>query len=200
MSHIDTLTRDGGSTLGLIAGAAFADLSSRPELPVFAKVLVADRGDIAIRVMRTLEELGIATVAVYSEADAAAPHVRRAGEAHCIVPAAAADSYLCGDRILETAGRCGADAVHPGCGPLAESADFARACTDAGIAFIGPPAGAIEATSSRTKARALMSAAGIPVLPGTAAPVHSLAEAADAARALGFPVALKPAGGGSTAS
>ena len=164
---------------------------------MFAKVLVADRGDIAVRVMRTLEELGIATVAVYSEADAAAPHVRRAGEAHCIGPAAPADSYLCAERILETAGRCGADAVHPGRGPLAESADFARACEDAGVAFIGPPAGAIEAAGSRTKARALMSAAGIPVLPGPAAPVHSLAEAADAARALGFPVALAPADGGS---
>ena len=163
----------------------------RATAPVFAKVLVADRGDIAVRVMRTLEELGIATVAVYSEADAAAPHVCRAAEAHCIGPATPADSYLRGERILETAVRCGADAVHPGCGPLAESADFARACEDAGIAYIGPPAGAIAAASSNATARALVSAAGIPVLPGPAAPVRSLAEAADAARALGFPVAWR---------
>ncbi len=197
MSHIDTLARAGLSTQGADPGAIFAYPPSRPAAPAFDKVLVADRGDIAVRVIRTLEELGIATVAVYSEADAAAPHVRRAGEARCIGPAPAADSYRCGERILETARRCGADAVHPGCGPLAESADFARACEDAGVAFIGPPAGVIDAASSNAKARALMSAAGIPVLPGPAAPVRSLADAADAARALGFPVALKPAGGGS---
>ena len=123
------------------------------------------RASEASKGMRTLEELDIATVAVYSEPDAGAPHVRRAGEAHRIGPAA--DSYLRGDRILETAARCGADAIHPGSGPLAESADFARGCADAGIAFIGPPAGMVEAMNSKAKVRALIRAAGVPVLRGS---------------------------------
>ncbi len=164
--------------------------------PPFRKVLVANRGEIAVRVMRTLHELGIASVAVHSEADANAPHVRRAGEAVPIGPAPAAESYLRGDRILEAAARCGAEAIHPGYGFLAESAPFARACEEAGIAFIGPPAGAIEAMGSKVRARELMRAAGVPIVPGTTAPVGSVAEAAAAAREIGYPVALKAAGGG----
>jgi len=163
---------------------------------VFARVLVANRGEIAIRVMRTLEELGIASVAVYSEADAHALHVRRADEAHLIGPAPAAESYLRVDRILEVAVAAGADAIHPGYGFLAESATFARACADAGITFIGPPAEAIEAMGSKTRARELMRAAGVPIVPGTTAPVAGLAEAAAAAAAIGYPVAVKAAGGG----
>jgi acetyl-CoA carboxylase biotin carboxylase subunit len=159
-------------------------------------VLVANRGEIAVRVLRTLEELGIPGVAVYSEVDANAPHVKRAGEAYEIGPAPAAESYLRGEKILEVARACGADAIHPGYGFLAENAQFARACADAGIAFIGPPPEAIEAMGSKTKARELMQAAGVPIVPGTTAPVASADEAASAAQEIGYPVALKAAGGG----
>src|SRR4051812_7038506 len=160
------------------------------------KVLVANRGEIAIRVMRTLEELGVASVAVYSEADAGALHVRRAGEAHLLGPAPAAESYLRGDRIVELALECGADAIHPGYGFLAESAAFARACADAGVKFIGPPASAIEAMGSKTRARELMRAAGVPIVPGTTSPVASVDAAALVAQEIGYPVAVKAAGGG----
>jgi acetyl-CoA/propionyl-CoA carboxylase biotin carboxyl carrier protein len=164
---------------------------------MFSRVLVANRGEIAIRVMRTLEELGIASVAVYSEADAGALHVRRAGEAFLLGPAPAAESYLRGDRIVEIALECGADAVHPGYGFLAESAAFASACEAAGIVFIGPPASAIESMGSKTRARELMAAAGVPIVPGTTAPVESLEAAARvAALEIGYPVAVKAAGGG----
>ncbi|HXE99428.1 MAG TPA: acetyl-CoA carboxylase biotin carboxylase subunit [Solirubrobacterales bacterium] len=163
---------------------------------MFEKVLVANRGEIAIRVMRTLREMGIISVGVYSEADRAAPHVGEADEAHLLGPPVPAESYLSVDRLLETADNAGAEAVHPGYGFLAENAQFAAACEDAGVTFIGPPASAIEAMGSKTRARELMAEAGVPIVPGTTSPVESVAEAKRQAKEIGYPVACKAAGGG----
>src|SRR4051794_4850505 len=154
---------------------------------MFSKVLIANRGEIALRVARTLKELGIATVAVYSEADADAPHVRYADEAHEIGPAPAAQSYLRADKILDVAIRAGVDAIHPGYGFLAENAGFARACAEAGVVFIGPPPEAIEAMGSKIRARETMRAAGVPIVPGTTAPVESRDAAEAAASEIGYP-------------
>ena len=144
---------------------------------MFTKVLVADRGEIAIRVIRTLDELGVGSVAVYSEPDRDAPHVRRAGEAYLLGPGPATESYLRSTRSSRSREQSGAEAIHPGYGFLAENAAFARACEEAGIVFIGPPASAIDAMGSKTKARELMRDAGVPIVPGTTDPVDTVEDA-----------------------
>jgi acetyl-CoA/propionyl-CoA carboxylase biotin carboxyl carrier protein len=163
---------------------------------MFSKILIANRGEIAVRVIRALDELGIASVAVYSELDRDAPHVQRAGEAYLVGGPAPADSYLNVERILEAVEKSGAEAVHPGYGFLAENAAFARACEDAGVVFIGPPASAIDAMGSKTRARELMQKAGVPIVPGTTEPVPDLDAARTIAEDIGYPVAVKAAGGG----
>ena len=164
---------------------------------MFNRILVANRGEIAIRVMRTLEELGIGSVAVYSEPDRDAPHVRRADEAYLLGPGPAAESYLVVEKILEVARQSGADAIHPGYGFLAENAAFARACEEADITFIGPPASAIDAMGSKTRARELMQDAGVPIVPGTTDPVETVEDARRVIDdSVGYPVAIKAAGGG----
>ncbi len=163
---------------------------------MFSKVLVANRGEIAVRVIRALDELGIASVAVYSEADRDAQHVRRATEAYLIGPGPAAQSYLVVDKLLAVIEQSGAEAVHPGYGFLAENAAFAQRLEDAGIRFIGPPASAIEAMGSKTRARELMQAAGVPIVPGTTEPVDTVEDAAKIAKDIGYPIAVKAAGGG----
>jgi acetyl-CoA carboxylase biotin carboxylase subunit len=163
---------------------------------MFEKVLVANRGEIALRVIRACRELGVASVAVYSEADARAPHVREADEAVLLGPAPSSESYLKGDRIIEAARRVGAQAIHPGYGFLSEREWFARAVRDAGLTFIGPPAEAIAAMGSKTAARELAIAAGTPVVPGTTTALRDAEEAADVAERFGYPVLLKAAAGG----
>jgi acetyl-CoA/propionyl-CoA carboxylase, biotin carboxylase, biotin carboxyl carrier protein len=164
---------------------------------MFSKVLVANRGEIAVRIVRALDELGVASVAVYSELDRDAPHVSRADESYNLGEGPAADNYLNVEKILDVARRSGAEAIHPGYGFLAENAPFAQACEDAGIVFIGPPASAIEAMGSKTRARELMQAAGVPIVPGTTEPVATVADALRITKdEIGFPVAVKAAGGG----
>ena len=164
---------------------------------MFSKVLIANRGEIAVRIARALQEMGIASVAVYSELDRDAPHVKRAAEAYNLGEGPAAENYLSIEKIIDVAKRSGAEAIHPGYGFLAENAPFAQACEDAGIVFIGPPASAIEAMGSKTRARELMQAAGVPIVPGTTEPVATVADALRIAKEeIGFPVAVKAAGGG----
>ncbi|HYE90004.1 MAG TPA: acetyl-CoA carboxylase biotin carboxylase subunit [Terriglobales bacterium] len=163
---------------------------------MFRAVLVANRGEIARRVFRACRQLGVRTIAVYSEADREAPHVRDADEAVLIGPPPARESYLAIDRILDAARRSGADAVHPGYGFLSENWRFAQACADAGLTFIGPSPHAIQAMGDKSEARRLMAAAGVPVVPGTPGPVNGAEEAARAAETVGYPVILKAAKGG----
>ena len=160
------------------------------------KVLVANRGEIAVRVMRTCRERGIETVAVYSDPDRSSPHVRMADEAYAIGPAAASESYLVQEKILDVARRSGADAIHPGYGFLSENAAFAEACADAGVVFIGPPPEAIRAMGDKTAARQLMEEAGVPMAPGTTDAVLSTSEGAEVAEGIGYPVLIKAAAGG----
>ncbi|MGQ4515569.1 acetyl-CoA carboxylase biotin carboxylase subunit [Streptomyces sp. DW26H14] len=163
---------------------------------MFGSVLVANRGEIAVRVIRTLRAMGLRSVAVFSDADADARHVRAADTAVRIGPAAAAESYLSVERLLDAARRTGAEAVHPGYGFLAENARFAAACEEAGLVFIGPPASAIDLMGDKIRAKETVSAAGVPVVPGSSGSGLSDAELAEAARKIGMPVLLKPSAGG----
>jgi acetyl-CoA carboxylase, biotin carboxylase subunit len=160
------------------------------------KVLVANRSEIAIRVMRTCRDMGIATVAVYSEADVIAPHVQYADESVLIGPAPSNQSYLVVDRIIEAAKKTGADAIHPGYGFLSENAGFSKRCQDEGIIFIGPPPSAIEMMGDKTKARELMEAANVPLPPGTTTALTDIEEARQIAERIGYPVLVKAAAGG----
>lgn len=162
---------------------------------MFTKVLIANRGEIAVRVIRACREMGIASVAVFSDVDRAAPHVSQADEAYPIGPAAAAESYLNIAKILDVARASGAQAVHPGYGFLAENPRFAQACTDAGVKFIGPSARAMDLMGSKTRARQAMEAAGVPLVPGSKRGL-TLPEAQDLASQIGFPVMIKAAAGG----
>jgi len=163
---------------------------------MFQKILIANRGEIAVRVIRACHELGICAVAVYSDVDRAALHVRQADEAYPLGAPAASESYLHMRKILDVAERSGADAIHPGYGFLSENAKFARACADAGVKFIGPPAAAMEAMGSKTRARQAMERAGVPFVPGTSRGLESLAEAEQVAARIGYPIMLKAAAGG----
>jgi len=160
------------------------------------KVLVANRGEIAVRVMRACRELGIKSVAVYSDADRMAQHVQQADEAYRIGPAPARESYLRGEHIIEIALRCGAQAIHPGYGFLAENGDFAEAVELAGLTFIGPPASAIRSMGSKTAARKIMFEAGVPVVPGDKTGLPNARAAMESAAKIGYPVMLKAAMGG----
>ena len=164
--------------------------------PRLKKVLIANRGEIAVRVMRTCREFDIRTVAVYSEADRSALHVRMADEAVAIGPAPSSASYLNMGNIIAAAQRAGADAIHPGYGFLSENADFAEACADAGIVFIGPPPEAIRLMGDKTAARGLMERAGVPMAPGTVGAIEDVREAEAIAREIGYPVLIKAAAGG----
>src|SRR6266571_1982062 len=164
--------------------------------PVFGKVLVANRGEIAIRVFRTLRELGIGTVAVYSEADRGAAHVAYADEAYRIGGRTPAESYLAQSALLAAAQRAGAEAIHPGYGFLAENASFARACEDFGLVWIGPPPDAIEAMGSKIEARERVRAAGVPIVPGTTESLESADRLVELGDELGWPLAIKASAGG----
>ncbi len=164
--------------------------------PPIRKVLVANRGEIAVRVLRTCHELDIDTVGVFSDPDRTAPHVRLAGEAYRLGPAPASDSYLKMDAIIEVAKESGVDAIHPGYGFLSENADFAEACADAGLLFIGPPPAAIRAMGDKTAARQLMKEAGVPMAPGTTDAIDDADRAAEIAKDIGYPVLIKAAAGG----
>jgi acetyl-CoA carboxylase, biotin carboxylase subunit len=163
---------------------------------MFQKILIANRGEIAVRIIRALREMGIRSVAVYSDADRASLHVRLADEAAHIGPAPSASSYLSIDRILTAARRHGAEAIHPGYGFLSENAEFAAACETAGIVFIGPSSGSIRQMGSKTSARRLAQSAGVPVVPGTERAVSSLSDAREVAKQCGYPIMLKAAAGG----
>ncbi len=163
---------------------------------MFKKILIANRGEIAVRVIRACRELGIPSVAVYSDVDRASLHVRHADEAYHIGPAAAAESYLNFAKILDVAKRSGADAIHPGYGFLSENAKFAQACADAGVKFIGPSPASMEMMGSKTRARQEMEKAGVPFVPGTSRGLESVEQAEQVAAKIGYPVMLKASAGG----
>src|SRR5271163_4256452 len=163
---------------------------------MFKKILIANRGEIAVRVLRACHEMGIAAVVVYSDVDRASLHVRKADEAYPIGAAAASESYLNIPKILDVAARSGADAIHPGYGFLSENAKFAQACADTGVKFIGPTAAAMEAMGSKTRARQAVEKAGVPLVAGTSRGVDSAEQGAQVAEKIGYPVMLKAAAGG----
>jgi acetyl-CoA carboxylase biotin carboxylase subunit len=163
---------------------------------MFSKILIANRGEIACRVIRACRELGVRAAAVYSEADRAALHIARADEAYCIGPPAPLESYLNIDKIIETAKAAGCEAVHPGYGFLAENAAFADACADAGLAFIGPSGETLRLSGDKLGARRTVAAAGIPIIPGMSAAAGEIDEVLAEAKKLGYPVIVKAAGGG----
>jgi acetyl-CoA carboxylase, biotin carboxylase subunit len=163
---------------------------------MFKKILIANRGEIAVRVIRACHELGIAAVAVYSDVDRASLHVRKADEAYPIGPPPATESYLNIQKILDVARKSGSDAIHPGYGFLSENAKFARACADAGVKFIGPTAAAMDAMGSKTRARQAMEKAGVPFVPGTSRGLESFEQAQEIAATVGYPLMLKAAAGG----
>jgi acetyl-CoA carboxylase biotin carboxylase subunit len=163
---------------------------------MFKKILIANRGEIAVRVIRACHEMGIAAVAVYSDVDRASLHVRKADEAYPIGPAAARESYLNIQKILDVAEQSGANAIHPGYGFLSENAKFARACADAGVKFIGPTAAAMDAMGSKTRARQAMERAGVPFVPGTSRGLESYEQGEEVAARIGYPIMLKAAAGG----
>src|SRR5919199_5035855 len=169
-----------------------APLACRP----FQKVLIANRGEIAVRVIQACQELGLTAVAVYSEADRAALHVTLADEAYEIGPAPPTQSYLDVSRILEVAQKSGARAVHPGYGFLAENPSFARSCRDAGLIFVGPTPEAMEAVGAKIAARALAERLGVPVVPGETAALERVEQAAAVAERIGYPIAIKASAGG----
>jgi len=163
---------------------------------MFKKILIANRGEIAVRIIRACREMGIIPAVVYSEADEQSLHVRLADEAYLIGPAPSVESYLCGEKIIDTALRAGAEAIHPGYGFLAENVKFAKAVTDAGLTFIGPNWRAIAALGNKTHARELAAAVGAPIVPGVAQPLRDSHEASAVASQIGYPVILKAAAGG----
>ncbi len=167
-----------------------------PLTRMFKKILIANRGEIAVRIIRACREMGIATVAVYSDVDRAALHVRKSDEAYPIGPAPAAESYLRMDKILDVAKRSGAEAIHPGYGFLSENAKFAQACADAGVKFIGPTPHSMKLMGSKTSARQQMEKAGVPFVPGTSRGLASPEEGEQVAERIGYPVMLKAAAGG----
>src|ERR1019366_3118693 len=163
---------------------------------MFKRVLIANRGEIAVRIVRACREMGIGSVVVFSDVDRKALHVLKADEAYPIGPAPATESYLRIDKIIDAAKKSGAEAIHPGYGFLAENPALARACDDAGITFIGPSAASMEAMGSKTSARRLMQQAGVPVVPGTTSGVANVEDALRAAESFGYPVMIKAAAGG----
>jgi acetyl-CoA carboxylase, biotin carboxylase subunit len=163
---------------------------------MFKKILIANRGEIAVRILRACRELGIQTVSVYSEVDRTSLHVRLADEAYLIGPAASRESYLRIDKLMDVAKKSGCDALHPGYGFLAENAALPRACTDAGITFIGPSAEAMEAMGSKTAGKQLARRANVPTVPGTSEPIENPEEAQAMAQNMGYPVLLKAIAGG----
>src|SRR3954469_23926384 len=163
---------------------------------MFKKILIANRGEIAVRVIRACRDMGIPSVAVFSDVDRSALHVLMADEAYPIGRAAASESYLNISKILDVANRCGADAIHPGYGFLSENAGFAQACFDAGVKFIGPSASSMEMMGSKTRARQEMEKAAVPFVPGTSRGLESVQQAKNVAAKIGYPVMLKAAAGG----